>query len=42
MQTEQEVNHFESVLAEIANNFNEEDLAEYHLILEDKNQQESS
>lgn len=36
MQTEQEINNFESALAEIANNFNEEDLPEYHLILDDK------
>ena len=36
MQTEQEVNNFESALAEIANNFNEEDLPEYHLILNDE------
>ena len=36
MQTEQEINTFESALAEITNNFNEVNLPEYHLILDDK------
>jgi len=36
MQTAPEVDNFENALAEIANNPNEEDLPEYHLILDDK------
>ncbi|NEP44093.1 MAG: hypothetical protein F6K35_34655 [Okeania sp. SIO2H7] len=39
MQTEREVAKFENALAEIANNPNQEDLPEYHLILDDKCQQ---
>lgn len=39
MQTEQEINIFETSLAEIANNPNEKDLPEYHLILDDQCQQ---
>lgn len=39
MQTEREVEKFENALAEIANNPNEEDLSEYHLIFNDSCQQ---
>jgi hypothetical protein len=39
MQTEQEINIFETTLAEIANNANEKNLAEYHLIFDDQCQQ---
>ncbi|MDY6802907.1 MAG: Imm30 family immunity protein [Cyanobacteriota bacterium] len=39
MQTEREINSFETALAEIANNPNEEDLPKYHLILDDRCQQ---
>lgn len=39
MKTLEEVDHFESALAELTNNFNEQDLGEYHLILDDQCEQ---
>lgn len=39
MQTENELNIFETTLAEIANNPNQNDLPAYHLILDDQCQQ---
>ena len=36
MGTEEQINNFETILAEIATNPNEEDLQKYHLILDDR------
>lgn len=39
MKTQEEINTFETTLAKLANNLNEQDLPEYHLILDDQCQQ---